>query len=485
MPFHDLREFISFLEKRNLLVRIKAEVDPKLEVTEILNRLLAKKGPAVIFENVKGSHIPVVANLFGTVERAAMALDTTPDGLTEIGDFLASVKQPKPPKGIVEAIKKLPFYKHMLSLTPKTVRHGECQEVVLEGDEIDLTKFPILHCWPEDAAPLITWPLVITKGPQGEPFNVGVYRMQVIDKNRTIMRWLSHRGGAQHYREWMKLNKPMPVAVAIGADPGTILAAVTPVPEDISEFHFAGLYRKKALELVPCKTVDLKVPASSEIILEGEIYPGEFAPEGPYGDHTGYYNPAEPFPVFRVKCITHRKSPLYLTTVTGRPPREDAVIGVALNKIFVPLLRQSFPEVVDFTLPMEAVSYRIAVVSIKKGYPGHAKRIMMGLWGFLKQFLYVKYIIVVDPDIDVNNWNDVIWAISTRADPSRDITIINDTPIDYLDFASPKDELGGKMGIDATNKIGSETTREWGTTLEMSQDIIEKVTKRWKELGLG
>ncbi len=484
MAFHDLRDFINFLEKKNLLVRVKAEVDPKLEVTEILNQILAKNGPAVIFENVKGSDIPIVANLFGTEERIALALDTTPEGFSEIGEFLASIKQPNLPDGFLEVMKKIPFYKNLYAMTPKNVRAGACQEVVLEGDAVNLAKFPILHCWPSDIAPLITWPLVITKGVNGASFNVGVYRMQVLDKSSTIMRWLAHRGGAQHCSEWMKLNKPMPVAVVIGIDPATILAAATPVPDGISEFHFAGLYRKKSLDLVQCKTIDLKVPAWAEIVLEGEISPNDFAPEGPYGDHTGYYNPAESFPVFRVKCITHRKDPLYLTTVTGRPPREDALIAVALNKVFIPLLKQTFPEVVDFTLPMEAVSYRMAIVSINKAYPGHAKRIMMGLWGFLKQFLYVKYIIVVDADIDVNNWSDVIWAISTRADPSRDITIINDTPIDYLDFASPKDSLGGKMGIDATNKIGAETTREWGKSLEMSPDMVLQVKRRWHEFGL-
>lgn len=484
MAFHDLRDFINFLEKKNLLVRVKAEVDPKLEVTEILNQILAKNGPAVIFENVKGSDIPIVANLFGTEERIALALDTTPEGFSEIGEFLASIKQPNLPDGFLEVMKKIPFYKNLYAMTPKNVRAGACQEVVLEGDAVNLAKLPILHCWPGDIAPLITWPLVITKGVNGAPFNVGVYRMQVLNKSSTIMRWLAHRGGAQHCSEWMKLNKPMPVAVVIGIDPATILAAATPVPDGISEFHFAGLYRKKSLDLVQCKTIDLKVPAWAEIVLEGEISPNDFAPEGPYGDHTGYYNPAESFPVFRVKCITHRKDPLYLTTVTGRPPREDALIAVALNKVFIPLLKQTFPEVVDFTLPMEAVSYRMAIVSINKAYPGHAKRIMMGLWGFLKQFLYVKYIIVVDADIDVNNWSDVIWAISTRADPSRDITIINDTPIDYLDFASPKDSLGGKMGIDATNKIGAETTREWGKSLEMSPDMVLQVKRRWHEFGL-
>ena len=484
MAFHDLRDFINFLEKKNLLVRVKAEVDPKLEVTEILNQILAKNGPAVIFENVKGSDIPIVANLFGTEERIALALDTTPEGFSEIGEFLASIKQPNLPDGFLEVMKKIPFYKNLYAMTPKNVRAGACQEVVLEGDAVNLAKFPILHCWPSDIAPLITWPLVITKGVNGASFNVGVYRMQVLDKSSTIMRWLAHRGGAQHCSEWMKLNKPMPVAVVIGIDPATILAAATPVPDGISEFHFAGLYRKKSLDLVQCKTIDLKVPAWAEIVLEGEISPNDFAPEGPYGDHTGYYNPAESFPVFRVKCITHRKDPLYLTTVTGRPPREDALIAVALNKVFIPLLKQTFPEVVDFTLPMEAVSYRMAIVSINKAYPGHAKRIMMGLWGFLKQFLYVKYIIVVDADIDVNNWSDVIWAISTRADPSRDVTIINDTPIDYLDFASPKDSLGGKMGIDATNKIGAETTREWGKSLEMSPDMVLQVKRRWHEFGL-
>lgn len=484
MPYTDLRDFLTFLESKNDLIRIKAEVDPHLEMTEVMNRLLVKKGPAVIFENPKGYNVPVIANLFGTQERVAQALQTTPEGLREIGELLAMLEKPEPPKGVMAAIKKLPLYGKAFTSSPKVVGSGPCQEVVLTGDQVDLTKLPILHCWPGDAAPLITWPLVVTKDPETERVNVGVYRMQLLDKNRCIMRWLSHRGGAAHHRKWMALNKPMPVAVVIGAEPATIIGAVTPVPEEMSEYLFAGLLRQKAVELVKCKTVPLEVPATAEIVLEGEIHPGEEAPEGPYGDHTGYYNPAEPFPVFRVKAITHRRNPYYLATVTGRPPREDAVIGLALNEIFIPLLKKKVPEIVDFHLPMEAVSYRMAVVSIKKEYPGHAKRVMMALWGFLKQFLYVKYIVVVDDDINVRSWDDVIWAIATRTDPARDTTIIENTPIDYLDFASPEPELGSKMGIDATNKIFPETKRVWGTKITMPRDVEERVTRMLKEAGI-
>lgn len=484
MAYYDLREFLKDLEKRNQLVRVQAPVDINLEITEILNRLLRQSGPTVIFENVRGYDIPVVANLFGTVERVALGLGTDESGLIKIGEMLASLQRPKPPQGILGAIKEIPRYKQLLAVNPKTVSTGACQEVILTGEQINLLKFPILKCWPEDGGQLITWPLVITQGPNGGAINVGVYRMQVLSEGKTTVRWLRHRGGAQHHREWQATGQPMPVAVTIGNEPAMIVAATTPLPENLSEFDFAGLLRKKAVELVQCKTINLKVPASSEIVLEGEIYPDDLAPEGPFGDHTGYYNPPEPFPVFHIKCITHRRNHFYLTTVTGRPPREDAALALALNRIFLPLLRQAFPEVVDFALPMEAVSYRIAIVSIKKQYPGHAKQIMMGLWGYLKQFLCLKYIIVVDPDIDVNDWEDVIWALATRVDPARDSTMIKDTSIDYLDFASARPELGSKMGIDATMKSPPEVDRPWSKKIVMDPEIVRRVEERWQELGL-
>ncbi len=481
MTFNDLREFLNHLESKNLLKRVKAQVDANLEIAAIMDRLVKKGGPAVIFENVKGYDIPVVANLFGTEERVAVGLGIDEHEFVEIGKWLAYLQRPKPPEGIWEAIKSIPTFGKMLTLGPKTVKGAPCQDVVLQGDDVDLSKFPIIKCWPEDAAPLITWPLVITQTPDASQTNVGVYRMQYLDKKRCVMRWLKHRGGAHHQRLWQEQGKPMPVAVAIGCEPATVIAAVTPVPEDVSEFHFAGVLRKKAIELVECKTVPLKVPATAEIVLEGEIRHGDTAMEGPFGDHTGYYNSAEPFPVFHIKCITHRKDPLYLTTITGRPPKEDAVIGMALNKMFLPSLQLQFPEVQDFSLPMEAVSYRIAVVSIKKQFPGHARRIMMGIWGMLKQFMYVKYIIVVDDDINVHDWNDVVWAISTRVDPKRDTMIIEGTPIDYLDFSSPVAELGSKMGIDATMKKPPEVSREWGKKAEADKAVEELITKRWKE----
>ncbi len=479
-----MRGFLEALERKGLLKRVSAEVDPVLELSEIMDRLVRTGGPAVIFKNVKGHDMPVVANLFGTRERVAIGLGVTEDELSEIGEFIAYLQRPEPPEGLWEAIKKVPFFSKLLTLGPKTVMSGPCQQVVLKGDSADLSLLPIIKCWPGDAGPLVTWPLVVTRSPDGGPFNVGVYRMQKLDEKRLIMRWLPQRGGAHHLRLWEKTGKPMPVAVAIGCEPATTVAAVTPVPENVGEFHFAGILRKKAVDLVECKTIPLKVPASAEIVLEGEIIPGEAEPEGPFGDHTGYYNPAEPFPVFHLKAITHRKEPLYLTTITGRPPKEDAVIGTVLNELYLPSLKLQFPEVVDFSLPMEAVSYRIAVISIKKAYPGQARRIMMGLWGVLKQFLYVKYVIVVDEDIDVHNWADVIWALSTRVDPGRDTVIIEDTPIDYLDFSSPKERLGSKMGIDATNKVPPETERKWGEKIEMDPEVVELVTKRWKEYGL-
>lgn len=481
MAYSDLRGFLKDLESKGLLKRIKTEVSTELEAAEIMDRLVKKGGPAVIFENVAGHKTRIVGNLFGTRERVALGLGSTVEELGEIGSFLAMLQRPQPPEGLWDAVKKIPFFGRMMTLGPKTARSGPCQDVVHTGADVDLSVIPILRCWPGDAGPLITWPLVVTQSPKGGPFNVGVYRMQQLDKTRCIMRWLKHRGGATHQRQWESEGRPMPVAVAIGCEPATIIAGVTPVPEDIGEFHFAGVLRKKPIELVDCKTVPLKVPSTAEFIIEGEIRHEDTAMEGPFGDHTGYYNAQEPFPVLHVTAITHRKDPLYLTTITGRPPKEDAVIGTVLNDIYLPTLRLQFPEVVDFSLPMEAVSYRIAVVSIKKEYPGHARRLMMGLWGILKQFMYVKYIIVVDDDIDVRNWADVIWAISTRVDPKRDTVLIENTPIDYLDFSSPVENLGSKMGIDATAKAPPEVTRKWGEKMEMDKAVVELVDRKWKD----
>jgi len=481
--YRDMREFLALLEKRGLLKRVAAEVDSNLEIAGVLEKLVQKGGPAVIFEKVKGYEMPVVGNLFGTRERVALGLGVSEEELRMIGEFIALLQRPRPPEGIWDAVKKIPFFGKALTLGPKTVKSAPCQEVTKTGGNADISTIPVIKCWPGDAAPLITWPLVVTQSPRGGPFNVGVYRMQYLDGRRLIMRWLRHRGGAGHFRQWQEEGRKMPVAVAIGCEPATTIAAVTPVPEDVGEFQFAGVLRKKAVELVECKTVPLKVPATAEIVIEGEIGT-ETAIEGPFADHTGYYNSAEEFPVMHVTALTHRKDPMYLTTITGRPPKEDAVIGTVLNSIYLPSLRIQFPEVVDFSLPMEAVSYRIAVVSIKKSYPGHARRIMMGLWGVLKQFMYVKYIIVVDDDIDVHNWSDVIWAISTRVDPARDVVIIDRTPIDYLDFSSPLESLGGKMGIDATTKSPPEVTRKWGEKVEMSREITELVQRRWKDYGL-
>ncbi|MBI5588596.1 MAG: UbiD family decarboxylase [Deltaproteobacteria bacterium] len=483
MAYNDLREFLADLEKKGLLKRVATEVDRDLEAAEIMDRLVRRNGPAVLLENIKGSKIPIVGNLFGTRERVALGLGVEEEEIEEIGRFIAALQRPQPPEGLWDAVKKIPYFGKILTLGPKTVRSAVCHEVV-NTDDPDLSAIPVIKCWPGDAGPLITWPLVVTQSPNGGPFNVGVYRMQRLDGKRAIMRWLKHRGGAAHQRQWEATGRPMPVAVAIGCDPATTIAGVTPVPEDVGEYHFAGVLRKKAIELVECKTVPLKVPASSEIVLEGEIRHADTALEGPFGDHTGYYNAAEPFPVFHLKAITHRRDPLYLTTITGRPPKEDAVIGTILNKMYLPSLKLQFPEVVDFSLPMEAVSYRIAVVSIKKEYPGHARRIMLGLWGILKQFMYVKYIIVVDGDIDVHNWADVIWAIATRVDPKRDTLLIENTPIDYLDFSSPLENLGSKMGIDATAKAPPEVTRKWGERMEMTKEIVELVNSKWKDYGI-
>ena len=488
MAFASLRDFLTVLESEGQLIRVKEPVSPILEMTEVHTRLLAENGPAVLFENVENSDIPVLINLFGTIERVSMGMHASKNELREIGKTLAFLKQPEPPGGLKEAWEMLPLLKTMMAMKPKSVSKAPCQEVILQGDDIDLEALPIQTCWPGEPAPLITWPLVVTKGPSSDKldqFNLGIYRMQLVNKKQTLMRWLKHRGGAQHYQRWKNKNRePLPVAVVIGADPGTIIAAVTPIPDTLSEYQFAGLLRGKKVELVDCVSVPLKVPAEAEIVIEGHISLEDYKDEGPYGDHTGYYNSVEPFPVFTASAITMRKEPIYLSTFTGRPPDEPSVLGEALNEVFIPLLQQQFPEIIDFYLPPEGCSYRIAVVSIKKAYPGHAKRVMMGVWSFLRQFMYTKFIIVVDDDIDCRDWKDVMWAVSTRMDPARDTTMIENTPIDYLDFASPEMSLGSKMGLDATNKISPESHREWGKKIAMDVDIINKVTKNWKKYGL-
>lgn len=493
MPYKSLRDFIERLEASGRLVRVTEPVSTVLEMTEIQTRLLAEGGPAVIFEKpirADGtmSPYPVLVNLFGTVERVAWGMDREPHELREVGETLAFLKQPEPPGGFREAWAMLPLVRTVMAMKPKTVGSAPVHEVVLTGDQIDLADLPIQSCWPGEPAPLITWPLVVTRGPgdgREDSFNLGIYRMQVTGRNTTLMRWLKHRGGAQHYRRWAaEKREPLPAAVVLGADPGTILAAVTPVPDTLSEYQFAGLLRGQKVELVDCKTVPLKVPAQGEIVLEGYVSLDDFGDEGPYGDHTGYYNSVEPFPVFTVTAITRRRNPIYLSTFTGRPPDEPSVLGEALNEVFIPLLVQQFPEIVDFWLPPEGCSYRIAVVSMKKAYPGHAKRVMMGVWSFLRQFMYTKWVIVVDDDINARDWKDVMWAISTRMDPVRDVTLIEGTPIDYLDFASPESGLGGKVGLDATNKWPPETKREWGTQIRMEQKVIDRVSSMWDRLGL-
>jgi len=493
MAYPSLREFIERLDREGRLRRVFQPVSTELEMTEIQTRLLAEGGPAVLFENPVNpdgtrANMPVLVNLFGTVERVAWGMEREPGSLRELGETLAFLRQPEPPAGFRDAISMLPLVKQAMTMKPKTTSKAPCQDVVWTGDDIDLARLPIQTCWPGEPAPLITWPLVVTKGPgtnKQDDFNLGIYRMQVTGPKTTLMRWLKHRGGAQHHARWKeKKPEPLPAAVVIGTDPGVILAAVTPVPDTMSEYHFAGLLRGEKVALVDCKTVPLKVPANAEIVIEGHVSLDDYGDEGPYGDHTGFYNSVEQFPVFTVSAITMRRDPIYLSTFTGRPPDEPSVLGEALNDLFVPLLQQQFPEIVDFWLPPEACSYRIAVVSMKKAYAGHAKRVMMAVWSYLRQFMYTKFVIVVDEDIDARDWKDVMWAISVNMDPGRDITVIENTPIDYLDFASPESGLGSKIGLDATTKLPPETHREWGRKLRMSDEVIERVDDMWESLGL-
>ena len=487
MKYKDLRDFLSQLESRGELRRITQAIDPRLEMTEICDRALRAGGPAVLFENPLGFDTPVLGNLFGTPQRVALGMgQDSVEALRDVGRLLASLKEPEAPAGLKDAWRKLPLFKKVLDMAPKTLRSASCQEVVLEGEAIDLGQLPIQTCWPGDASPLITWALVITQGPRQKRHNLGIYRQQVIGRNKVIMRWLAHRGGAQDFRDWKNAHpgEPFPVAVALGADPATMLGAVTPVPDSLSEYAFAGLLRGSRTELVNCLTHDLQVPASAEFVLEGFIDPEEEADEGPFGDHTGYYNEVERFPVFTIERITHRRNPIYHSTYTGRPPDEPAVLGVALNEVFVPLLQKQFPEITDFYLPPEGCSYRLAVVSMKKQYPGHAKRVLLGVWSFLRQFMYTKFVIVTDDDIDIRDWKDVIWAMTTRMDPVRDTTLIDNTPIDYLDFASPVSGLGGKIGFDATNKWKGETAREWGRPIVMDAAVKRRIDAIWDELGI-
>ena len=491
MKYHDLRDFIAQLERMGELKRVSVEVDTRFEMTEICDRVLRTGGPAILFEKPKGAlgplSMPVLANLFGTPHRVALGMgQESVSALRDVGHLLAYLKEPEPPKGLKDAWEKLPILKQVLNMSPKVVSSAPCQEVIWEGQDVDLSRLPIQHCWPGDVAPLITWGLTVTRGPNKTRQNLGIYRQQVIGRNQVIMRWLAHRGGALDFRDHCLQNpgQPFPVAVALGADPATILAAVTPVPDSLSEYQFAGLLRGAKTELVQCLGSDLQVPASAEIVLEGFIAPDETALEGPYGDHTGYYNEQAVFPVFTIERITMRKNPIYHSTYTGKPPDEPAMLGVALNEVFVPLLQKQFPEITDFYLPPEGCSYRLATVSIKKQYPGHAKRVMFGIWSFLRQFMYTKFIIVVDDDVNIREWKEVIWAMTTRVDAARDTLIAENTPIDYLDFASPVAGLGSKMGLDATNKWPGETSREWGTPIVMDAAVKQRVDMLWDGLGL-
>ena len=485
MKYADLREFVAQLEASGDLKRIQAEVSPRLEMTEISDRVLRAGGPALLFERPKGHSIPVLANLFGTVRRIAAAMGVADaSALREVGKMLAFLREPEPPKGLRDLWEKFPVWKQLLNLPPKTVSSAPAQEVVLEGKDVDLGRLPVQTCWPQDAGPLITWGLTVTRGPAKPRQNLGIYRQQVIGPNRVIMRWLAHRGGALDFRDHVSVSKDrFPVAVALGADPATMLAAVAPIPDALSEYQFAGLLRGARTEVVKCLGNTLEVPARAEIVLEGSLGE-ETAEEGPHGDHTGYYNEAERFPVMTVERITMRRSPIYHSTYTGKPPDEPAMLGVALNEVFVPLLQKQFPEIVDFYLPPEGCSYRLAAVSMKKQYPGHAKRVMFGVWSYLRQFMYTKFIVVVDDDVDVRDWKEVIWAMTTRVDPARDCTVVENTPIDYLDFASPVSGLGSKMGIDATNKWPAETGRRWGRPIAMDAEVKRRVDALWRDLGL-
>jgi 4-hydroxy-3-polyprenylbenzoate decarboxylase len=487
MRYQDLRDFIRQLESEGELRRVGVTVSPNLEMTEIADRVLRAGGPALLFERPTGHSVPVLANLFGTVRRVALGMgEDGPQALREVGKLLAFLKEPEPPKGLKDAWDKLPVLRQVLNMAPRELRSAPCQEVVIEAADVDLASLPIQTCWPGDAAPLITWGLVVTRGPQRSRQNLGIYRQQVLGRNRTIMRWLAHRGGALDFRDHQLTHPgvPFPVAVALGADPATILGAVTPVPDSLSEYQFAGLLRGSKTEVVKCLGSELQVPASAEIVLEGHIASGDTALEGPFGDHTGYYNEQDHFPVFTIDRITHRRNPIYHSTYTGKPPDEPAILGVALNEVFVPLLQKQFPEIADFYLPPEGCSYRLAVVSLRKQYPGHAKRVMFGVWSFLRQFMYTKFIIVTDDDIDIRDWKEVIWAMTTRVDPARDTLLVENTPIDYLDFASPVSGLGSKMGIDATNKWPGETQREWGSSIRMDPAVKARVDAMWGQLGL-
>ena len=492
MKYADLREFLSQLEARGELKRIAVPVSPRLEMTEISDRVLRAGGPALLFEkpavagSKSGHDMPVLANLFGTVGRVAAAMGLESEkGLREIGKLLSYLKEPEPPTGLRDLWEKFPLFRQVLSMAPKTRSGAPCQEIVWEGKDVDLARLPVQTCWPGDAGPLITWGLTVTRGPAKRRRNLGIYRQQVIGAKRLIMRWLAHRGGALDFQDHAKVSKdPFPVAVAIGADPATILAAVTPIPDTLGEYQFAGLLRGARTELVKCLSHDLEVPASAEIVLEGFIHQGDTASEGPHGDHTGYYNEVEVFPVMTIERITTRRSPIYHSTYTGRPPDEPSVLGAALNEVFIPLLQRQFPEIVDFYLPPEACSYRLAVVTMKKQYPGHSRRVMFGIWSFLRQFMYTKFIIVCDDDIDARNWKEVVWAMSTRVDPARDTVIVEQTPIDYLDFASPVAGLGSKMGIDATAKWPAETSRQWGRPIAADAEVKRRVDAIWKDLGL-
>jgi 4-hydroxy-3-polyprenylbenzoate decarboxylase len=487
VKYRDLRDFLAQLEARGELKRIAAEVDPRLEMTEICDRVLKAGGPALLFEKPRGHAMPVLANLFGSVQRVAAGMgQDSVEALRAVGRQLAELKSPEPPRGLRDAWDKIPILKQLFTMSPRVVGNAPCQELVWEGADVDLGRLPIQTCWPGDAAPLITWGLTVTRGPHKSRQNLGIYRQQVIAPNKLIMRWLAHRGGALDYRDHALAHprEPFPVAVALGADPATMLGAVTPVPDSLGEYQFAGLLRGARTEIVKCLSHDLQVPASAEIVLEGHIHPGETALEGPFGDHTGYYNEQERFPVFTIDRITLRRDAIYHSTYTGKPPDEPAVLGMALNEVFVPLLVKQFPEIVDFYLPPEGCSYRIACVSIRKQYPGHAKRVMFGIWSFLRQFMYTKFIIVTDDDVNVRDWKEVMWAMTTRVDPARDTLIADNTPIDYLDFASPVAGLGSKMGMDATNKWPAETSRQWGRAIAMSDDVKKRVDALWRELGL-